>query len=115
MAMNFIATDFNLSTLHKEIRKLQTEFKCKICKQRYKSPWCKSDEATCLFCTHFHPNKHTRPFILQESEWHFIRSGEDDRKEFNLRYIHHLHKWCNHYHIPYTNNDMKVEDMLLTM
>jgi hypothetical protein len=113
MAMNFIATDFNL--LHKEIRKLQTEYKCKICKQRYESLWCKADEATCLFCTHFHPAKHTRHTILRESEWHFIQSGEDSRKDFNQKYIHHLHKWCNHYHLPYTSADMQVEDELLEL
>jgi len=115
MAMNFIATDFNLSMLQKEIRKIPAEFKCKICKQRYKSPWCKADEATCLFCIYFQPSKHTRQFILQESEWHFIRSGEDDRKEFNLYYIYNLQKWCNHYHLPYTTHDIKLEDELLMM
>jgi hypothetical protein len=111
--MNFIASD--LCMLQNEIRKLQTEFKCKICKQRYTSFWCKADEATCLFCSHFHPTKDTRHTILRESEWHFIRSGEDDRGEFNQKYIYSLHKWCNHYHLPYTNDDMQLEDELCKM
>jgi hypothetical protein len=112
MAMNFIATDFNLATLQKEIRKLQTQFKCKICKQRYESFWCKADEATCLYCTHFHPMKHTRQFILQESEWHFIRSGEDDREKFDKKYVDNFQKWCNHYDLLYFNKDIQMEDKM---
>jgi hypothetical protein len=111
--MNSMESDFSI--LHRELRKLQTEFQCKICKQRFPLPWCKADEASCLFCTHFHPTKHTRHTILRESEWHFIRSGEDSRREFNRQYIHHLHKWCNRYHLPLTKEDIQLEDELTNM
>jgi len=113
MAMNYIATDMNLDSLQRQIKRLQTTFSCKICKQRYERPWCPADESSCLFCIHFHPTKHTRQYILRESEWHFIRSGEENRVEFNRNYIHQMHKWCNRYHIPLTSEDIAAEDELI--
>jgi hypothetical protein len=115
MAMNYIASDFNLSTLQKEVKRLQQLFSCKICKQRYKKAWCPADESRCIFCTHFDPIKHTRHFILRENEWHFIRSGEDNRAEYNRQYIHYLHLWCNRFRLPLYKEDMELEDELYSM
>jgi hypothetical protein len=113
MAMNSFSSD--RASMSSEINRLQSQFQCKYCKQRYEKPWCKADDSICFFCTHFNPKEHTRHFILRESEWHFIRSGEEDRGAYNRQYIYQLHKWCNRHHIPLTAEEANFEDELCHM
>jgi recombinational DNA repair protein RecR len=95
MAMTFFATAMNMDYMQKEIKRLQTVFRCKICKQQYEKDWCKADESTI----------HTRMMILRDMEWCYIQSGSENRNQYYHVFNKNLHLWCNHFHIPQTKEE----------
>jgi hypothetical protein len=105
MAMIYFATAINMDYMQKEIKRLQTVFRCKICKQQYEKDWCKADESTCFFCHRYSPTVHTRMMILRDMEWCYIQSGSEDRNQYYHIFNKNLHLWCNHFHIPQTKEE----------
>jgi len=94
----------NMDSMHREIKRLQTQFRCKICKERYSRDWCPADEATCMFCTRYHLQM-TRMIILRDMDWCYIRSGSEDRIAYYREFTNYLNIWCNRYSIPMTGED----------
>lgn len=94
-----------MESLQKEIKRLQTTFRCKICKQLYTKTWCNADEATCFFCHRYSPLKHSRIMILRDMEWCYIQSGSEDRRQYYHDFDTYLNLWCKHHHIPETQEE----------
>jgi hypothetical protein len=104
---------YNFSSLLKLTKAIQDKFKCKNCKQEYDKKWCKSDDTLCFYCHNFLPMRDTYLSILKNIEWYFIKSGEDDQKEYYTAFIENLKKWSNRFHVFPTKYDLQLERELL--
>lgn len=102
--MSYFASDMNMELLQKEIKRLQTDFHCKMCKQHYTKEWCPADESSCMFCIRYNP-KMTRMMILRDMEWCYIKSGWEDHIAYYREFNKYLHLWCNRYHITQTQEE----------
>lgn len=109
MAMNPLDS---MASLLLPIRRLQSQNRCKICKVFYSKAICIADEASCFFCKTFQPTD-TRMKVLKEAEWHWIRSGDSDRKAHHRLYVREHHHWCNYHRINRTSEEYDYEQELI--
>ena len=109
MAMNPLDS---MASLLLPIRRLNAQNRCKICKVVYSKAICTADESSCFFCKTFQPTD-TRMKILKEAEWHWIRSGESDKKAHHRAYVQAHHLWCNHFHLKRTTEEYDYEQELI--
>jgi hypothetical protein len=102
----------SFDSLLKQIKQIQTIFYCNNCKQYYSKKWCNNNYTICFYCTNFIPYRDNRYHMLRDTEWYFIKSGQDNRNEFYNEYIDNLNKWCIYFKIPYSKNDLLMEKEL---
>jgi hypothetical protein len=102
----------DMSKIRNSINIVQDEYKCNNCKQYYKKKWCKNEETDCYFCKNFLPMRDTYSSILRDIDWHFLKSGEYNRKLFYSEFLDNLKKWANNFHINPTKEDLNTEKEL---
>ncbi len=100
-------------SLSNSLPKVQTIQVCSFCQQIYEKQWMQS-EKHCFFCPQFRSHRITRYALLKETEWFFIQSGSDHQEEFYKEYIYLVHRWCNHFQIPHTPQEIQLEIELLS-
>jgi len=99
---------YNLLELSRAIN-LLPDTKCRNCHIEYDEKWC---NGICIFCTHFNPWRDTYSTILKELYWHYIKSGDYDKKEYYTTYLKNLKKWCNKFNI---SKDEREENYILSI
>jgi len=91
---------------------------CNCCKQTYSELWYHkfkgdtTDKNSCYFCSKFLPIRNTKTDILNNIENAFLWSGYTSRYEYYNLYINHCNKWCEHWSIKTTDDELKQENEL---
>lgn len=106
---------YKFDDLARITHQIQTEFKCANCKQQYERRWCKTDNATCYFCTHFLPMRDTYTSILKDMDWWYLKSGETSRPRFYGAFLDNLKKWSDRFHVFPSAMDIKTIEELRTV
>ena len=104
-------TIYDLSNTLPRIQSFPT---CSTCGLIYNRKWMMRNHIKCFFCSKFNIKNVTRNFLLKETDWFYIQSGEDHRQQFYEDYFEHLHRWSNHFQLSYTSNDKILELNLLS-
>ena len=55
----------------------------------------------------------TRYALLRETEWFYLQSGESDPVHYYEIYMGLLHRWADHYRLPFTPKDRAYQMELL--
>ena len=86
---------------------------CKCCKQMYREIWIKYNDNYCHFCNNFLPLRDTKTYILNGIEQSILQSGFKSRYIYYKEFLIGLNKWCNHWSIYSTDEDLKIEETLM--
>lgn len=86
---------------------------CSTCGLIYNHKWMTHNRTHCFFCSKFRTNV-SRYYLLQETDWFYIQSGEDHREEFYQNYFQYLHRWSDRFQLPHTTDEKVLEQNLLS-
>ena len=89
---------------------IQLHFFCEGCQRRYMKGWLQASPSSCLFCrTYGAVERLSRSDLIRDIEWVFIQSGYDEKGRFYSEYLNQIHRWSDAIGIPYTGEDMRLE------
>ena len=89
---------------------------CAHCDLRYETAWFEGrpgrQEGHCFFCHRFRTPRITRFALLRETEWFFIQSGREEKRDFYEAYFFYLHRWADRFSLPYTQEEASYQEEL---
>lgn len=93
-----MGSSVDVSDLLRIIRNLQEEdIQCPSCFIYYTKKWCTNVNTSCFFCTHFVLNRDRYEYILENIDWYFINSDEQDHAIFCKEFKYNLRRWFSEF------------------